>query len=403
MPQINAIEEAQLIFIDTEIGRGHPGYLDGTIARVAAVFPHLRYHRTDVFAVSRGLSMTGWRAVRWLYRMGGKGGLVTSLYGLMRRSSGAGRAPGLLLTVLGRDLSRFTARAKGILVVSHPILAQMLAPLGPVVYQHGELAVPDEALVNGCRRIFVPWREGADDFKRFGTPVETLAVTGQCIENELVDIAVAAHEARMERLQGNGPLTVALFSSGAYPPLHLRRLCIAARSLAAAGHTSVIFAGQSRPVAKSLLHNLHRRGIPAVDGLDLSAGISIVGSPNRNHENRLTAELFPRLDLFVAPAHERTNWAVGLGLPQFILCPHIGSYAPGNAAIATGRGVALEIPDDRTAQILADLIADLRQTGRLAEMAAGGFGQTDIDGFDRSARLLADLVDEYQRERSDPD
>lgn len=392
MPLVKTIADARLVFIDTEIGRGHPGYLDGTMAQVAAIGPELPLYRTDVFGASRGLARVGWRGIRWLYRAGGRGGMVTALYNRLRESSSGDSDIGPALVVLGRDIRRLASRAKGIVVVSHPLLARMLAPLASVVYQHGELAAPSEAIVRGCRKILVPWAETATRFKQAGVPAETLAVTGQCIEPELVGLAEMSLRARIERLNGGGPLTAAFFTSGAYPPIHLRRLILAVRSVVDAGHRAVVFCGSSLPAAKHIISRLRRQGTASAIGIDSSSRVNMVVSRTRDEENRTTAEVFPRFDLFVAPAHERTNWAVGLGLPLFILCPHIGSYAPLNAAIATGRQAAVELGDDWSAKGMGDLIADLRRSGRLAVMAANGFGRTAIDGFDTTARLLVNMV-----------
>lgn len=392
MPLVKSIADARLVFIDTEIGRGHPGYLDGTMAPVAAICPELPLYRTDVFGASRGLARVGWRGVRWLYRVGSRGGLVTSLYNRLRESSSGGSDGGPAMVVLGRDIRRLASRARGIVVVSHPLLAQMLAPVAPVVYQHGELAAPSEAIVKGCRKILVPWPETAARFEQGGLPAETLVVTGQCIEPELVGLAEMSQQARIERLSGGGPLTAAFFTSGAYPPMHIRRLLLAVRSFVAAGQKAVVFCGRSESVAGRMITWLRRQGLSPEKGTGGSAEIRIVVSQTREEESQRTAALFPELDLFIAPAHERTNWAVGLGLPLFILGPHIGSYAPLNAAIALDRQVAVELGDDRSAEGMGDLIADLRRSGRLATMAVKGFGRTAIDGFDISARLLVEMV-----------
>lgn len=392
MPTVETIADARLVFIDTEIGRGHPTYLDGTLARVAAMAPDLPMYRTDVFAASKGCSQAAWRGVRWLYRTGGRGGMITALYGRLRQSSSSQQSGGPALAVLGRDIRRLASRGTGIVVVSHPILARLLAPLAPVVYQHGELAAPAEAMVPGCRKILVPWAETAARFEKAGISVESLVATGQCVEPELRAVADAGFQARLQRINGRGPLTVAFFSSGAYPPVHLRRLALAVRSLVACGHRAVVFGGCSKPAARRLISQMRRLGVSAAVGPDRPAEVRVVVSTAREEENRQTAALFPGLDLFVAPAHERVNWAVGLGLPLCLLCPHIGSYAPLNAGIAVGRQVAIEFRDDRAAADAGNVIADLRRTGRLAAMAANGFGRTAIDGFDVSARVLVEMV-----------
>ncbi|NMC43601.1 MAG: hypothetical protein GYA46_06760, partial [candidate division Zixibacteria bacterium] len=253
-------------------------------------------------------------------------------------------------------------------------------------------AAPSEAIARGCRKILVPWLETAARFEQAGVPAETLVVTGQCIEPELVGLAEMSQQARIERLSGGGPLTAAFFTSGAYPPMHIRRLLLAVRSFVDAGQKAVVFCGRSESVAGRMITWLRRQGLSPEKGTGGAAEIRIVVSQTREEESQRTAALFPELDLFIAPAHERTNWAVGLGLPLLILCPHIGSYAPLNAAIATSRQVAVELGDDRAAESMGDLIADFRRSGRLAAMAANGFGRTAIDGFDSAARLLITMV-----------
>jgi hypothetical protein len=101
------------------------------------------------------------------------------------------------------------------------------------------------------------------------------------------------------------------------------------------------------------------------------------------------AGVFPNLDVLVCAAHERTNWAVGLGLPMFTLLPNIGPFAAGNYAFASEQGVCLPLEGTADAARLGDTIADLRRTGRLVEMARSGWGRHAITGAVAAARVLA--------------
>ncbi len=92
--------------------------------------------------------------------------------------------------------------------------------------------------------------------------------------------------------------------------------------------------------------------------------------------------------MLVAAAHERTNWAVGLGLPMFALMPNIGPFAAGNYAFASEQGTCLPLEGIAGAAGLADTIADLRRSGRLAEMARNGWGRHAITGAEAIAREL---------------
>lgn len=380
--------ESEVVFLYTNIGRGHPTYLDGIIETLETRYPHFAYRVTDVFSVSRGVSLLGWKLVRGLYRIGGRGGVVTAFYSLLRRITGAGEGEGILHRILGRDIKEAFKDFPGTIVVAHPIVARILSRQNQVIYQHGELAAPDEAVVEDCRQILVPRSQTAAVFRRAGIPGDRMTVTGQCIEPSLATQAESAFARRLERLSGQQPLTAALFSSGAYPAEHLRRLFLATVSLARAGHTVYLFLGASEKVCDRFAREAGREGIETTREIDGAAPVRIVHSPTRRDENRSVAGVFESLDIFVAPAHERTNWSVGLGIPQFTVCPHIGSYAPLNAAIADECGVACELRDDAAARRISETIAALRGDGGLVSMARCGFSLTEINGFDRCVDFL---------------
>ncbi len=386
MPEVESIGEASVVFLSTEIGRGHPSYLDGLAETVRVDFPHIPFCNCDVFSLSRGISLAAWNTVRRMYRIGGKGGAISSAYGRMRRGTGTRQGRGLLLAILGRDLQRHLAHFSGIVVAAHPIVARILSARHDTIYQHGEMAAPPESLVSGCRKILVPLEETADRFFRAGFSRDNILVTGQCIETALVPLAQRAFRERIARLASDQPLTVALFSSGAYPRDHMAILRRAAISLVEAGHTAHLFVGHSRRILSDFTRFFDEAR--RADAADRAAfdRLHIIPTRDRAEENRRLADLFPRLDLFVAPAHERTNWAVGLGLPQIILTPHIGSYAPLNARFASERHVAAEIGDVPA----AELVHSLRRDGLLAAMAGNGFGKTAIDGFARAVDYIAD-------------
>jgi hypothetical protein len=93
----------------------------------------------------------------------------------------------------------------------------------------------------------------------------------------------------------------------------------------------------------------------------------------------------------VAPSHERTNWALGLGLPTFILYPLIGPYAPLNCRILLDSGAALELRDDLSAESLGEFISVRHNREILLKMAERNFGKYKIDGFSAVADYIAGL------------
>jgi len=111
---------------------------------------------------------------------------------------------------------------------------------------------------------------------------------------------------------------------------------------------------------------------------------------SRRIEDHLSARLFSSFDYLVAPAHERSNWALGLGLPMLAVGPAIGPFAPLNKDLVVQEGVAMSIESDQEAAHMGATIEKLRQSGRLEQMAAAGWGKQGIDGFDNIAQFLTD-------------
>ncbi len=390
MPQTNNLHNSQIAFLYTEIGRGHPCYLDGIIDQFEKSYPDITYYVTDVFAVSKGLSLLAWHAVKLLYRLGAKGGLITRLYGILRQNSDSG---GALIFWLGRNIKTFFTGYNKPVIVAHPILATIMGDQNNVIYQHGELAAPAESMVFGCRKILIPLPETAIAFKGAGISKDVLTITGQCIELDLAARAKKAFTKRIKRLKSPQLLTVALFSSGAYPPDHVKKILLTGKSLFESGYTVILFMGQSHKARKHIFSFYRKLGLPVSGNIGDANCIRIISSFSRQEENRQVAAVFDSLDFFIAPSHERTNWAVGLGLPLFILCPHIGSYALLNAAIAMKQGVALEIPDNSSAAEIAEVLDTLRKNGKLLQMALCGFGGNKIDGFAQAAKVLRRMVE----------
>jgi len=337
------------IAIASEIGRGHPQYLDS----VLSYLPEVQR------VVPAGL---GWRLGRKAYKIGGRGGLFTSIYCRIREKSVPSR---LELYLLDSGLRHRFRNYPGIVLVDHPLLAHLLAPVTRVAYLHGEIAAPAIAAVKDAWRILVPTPQTRERMIAAGVRPDAVQVTGLVIEPELVSIAQAALAARLARLKSGPPLTVAFFTSGAYPLPHLRAIVTAAESARNAGHRVIIFAGTDKTKAKVLP--------------------SALVFNSRQEENLKTAELFPRIDLFVAAAHERTNWAIGLGLPLFALLPHIGPFARENFWFAYEKGVCLPLKEPKN---FGSTINEHRRTGKLTQMVYSGWNQYPLNGAATIARLL---------------
>jgi len=362
-------------FLGSEVGRGHPFYLDGVLHALRARREDAVSRVADVFGVSRGVSLLAWKSVLAAYGIAGRGGALAAAYHRVRGTTDYDRES-LLLNVLGRDLRRW-AGDRGLLVVDHPAVVGALGGRADVWYLHGEMAAPPEAIVRKAARVFVPTEDTAGWFLRGGIHPERILVTGICVEPALVAGAFADLDARRARIAGREPLTLAFFSSGAEPTRHVAALAAGAASVVAGGHRAVVFA---------------RRGGRLEAATRRAGGAEIVGFGGRAELDRVTADRFPALDVVVSPPHERSNWAVALGIPFLLVGPDIGPFAPRNRSILLRAGVAAEIDSVDAARELAATLDGLRSSGRLLRMSERGVG-VPFRGFERAAELLVQEVE----------
>ena len=346
----------------------------------------------DVFELSGPLPRAGWNIARWLYRVGSSSRLVGTLYSHIRHTNDYNR-PGLLMNLMGRDIRKHFLSDTRLVVVSHPSLVGILAHRKNLIYQHGELIVPEEARVSGASLIIVPTHQVAECYLQAGYSTDQLYVSGLCIEPALVKQAEDMFSQRRFRLETYPTLTGAFFSSGAEPRSHVDTLARAVLSVTANDGRAIIFARRNGRLAAAVRsHFNHRPGqlvqinsssqIPA----ELPSALLIEFS-SRREENIFTSRFFPHFDYLVSPAHERTNWAVGLGLPIFIVGPSIGPFAPLNRQLILNHGVGLDA-DPLPGATLAGAVSKLRSTGRLMEMLTAGWGRYPINGFERIADEL---------------
>jgi hypothetical protein len=370
-------------FLQVEIGRGHPFYLDGIISGIPA--GRLGVVQ-DVFEVARSSSRLVWRLVRAMYHLASSGGWVGACYSQVRRHNDYNQS-GLMLKWLGRDIRRLHVHRHDPLVVAHPILAAILKGRQNLFYQHGELVAPGESLVRGGHKVLVPLSFTADAFRDADIPAAQIEVTGLCIEPALVAQADKTFQARLVRINEKNPLTGAVFSSGAEPQAHVKAMVAAALSAVQAGGRIRIFAHRHGRL------EAYARACFAAGGLSLNSDMSATAEcqaclclyDSRCGMDALTARFFPQFDYFISPSHERSNWAMGLGLPMLMAGPPVGSFAPLNWQLLLNARVARPLghPLDFGAWL-----AQQRAGGVLTRLATAGYGQYPINGFARIVEML---------------
>lgn len=381
-------------FLCTEIGRGHPFYLDGILKALDALEgPRPDVERSTVFKSSHGLSLAAWTTARWLYRKGSSGGAVGRLYAGLRNGSDYNH-PGPGLRLLGRDVKRKYKSTPDPLVIAHPTLLGILRGRRNVIYQHGEVAVPKESVVLGAETVLVPTEEAARPFVEAGYAMNQVRVTGLCVEPGLSGVAEQCYHQRKQRLASEAPLTGLFVSSGAESRQHVTALVESVGSTMKAGGRAVVMARMSGrlhlELAECLVHcsqsNVYCQTVDEVAKAE--ADVVLVLYNSRRGELELTDALFRRADYLVAPAHERTNWALGLGLPMFPLAPSVGPFAPLNLKALTEAGVALALDGTNPPDTFGRLVSEKRADGSLLDMAKAGWGKHNINGFENIARFL---------------
>jgi len=375
-----------IIALYSDIGRGHPSYLDSLVHLLREKCPGLVCR--SVFQQSKGLSLLSWRFVSWLYRISGKGGLQTRFYNFIRKRSQKGARDSLMIRILGRDLKRAYENFPGICLVDHPILAKSLTDVCRVWYVHGEIAAPAECAVRGVEKILVPLDATKERLVANGAEEEAVLVCGLMIEPPLVEVAEEAFQQRLKSIESGQPLTIGFFTSGAYPKEHMEKIIAGARSVIEKKMRAIIFCGTNRDKLEWVKSRLKGPDIKTVE--DAEGGtrkeeefdLMLVTRKTRQEDTQRAVELIPGLDAVVAASHERTNWAVGLGLPMFALFPLIGTFAAQNFDFAQRLKVVYPLDLVEKAQNLGGILSVLKHNGQLAEMAKNGFGVHGVNGID---------------------
>jgi hypothetical protein len=285
------------------------------------------------------------------------------------------------MAVMARDIRRRYLSHEHPLLVAHPSLVGMLAGRPHLYYQHGELIAPPEAIVPGATGVFVPTSDVAEQFADAGYRRDQVVVSGLCIERALVDGAETSFETRLARYESDQPLTGLFISSGAEPQPHLEKLLAAAASVAETGGEAVILARSDGRLARAC----------RLTGFS-STRVRLEVFADRREEENMSARWMPRADYLVGPSHERTNWALGLGLPIFVLMPTVGPFAPRNLHLILQQRVGRTIPSLDDARRFGSTLAGIRADGGLRAMASAGFGKVDLRGFDTIARYLQDNI-----------
>lgn len=331
--------------------------------------------------------------MRWLYSTASSSHSVGAIYERLRSGHDYNK-PSISRWILGHQLQANFRSGDSPLIVSHPALVGILAGRPDLIYQHGELVAPPESRVKGASLVCVPSEEVAEQFRTVGYQPDQILISGLCVEPALVKIAEDAYRRRLLRLESSAELCGGYFSSGAEPDAHVEYLAQAALAVAGKGGKVAVFAIEGGKLAKrvqGLFARNNRSVVLVTTETSIPTELSeatLINYRNRREENTLVSLVFPHMDYFVAPAHERVNWAIGLGLPLIALEPTTGPFAPLNLKLACEAGVGIRSGELGKAAAIHQSLGKLRRQGLLARMSRSGWGRLPIDGFETIAKML---------------
>ena len=390
----------QVIGVSTEIGRGHPHYLDCVWQVLERKLKPEALQRINVFDTSHGLSLLGWQGLRALYRVSARNRVTIALYNSLRRGQSNSHVGDWVLKLLGRDLRNRMKEFGGICLVEHQLTARILSSVCRTWYLHADVAAPPECAFPGPEKVFVPLADTERGFLACGQPGSHLVRTALMIEPELVTGAETAVSRRLERLSSDRPLRVAFSTSGAYPAPHIRKLNLGTESVLEQGMQAVVFCGTDARFLKEMTGRAAtwkaetdiNQADPAIR--EPKSELTLIARPDRIADTSAAAAIMPEVDVLVAPCHERVNWSLGLGLPLFALFPMIGTHARLNYEFCRKQGVAIPITSDADARALGATLNQLRRDGTLTAMVQSGFGHLPIDGAERTANEIIAQIGE---------
>ncbi|MCX7784978.1 MAG: hypothetical protein N2201_01925 [candidate division WOR-3 bacterium] len=371
-----------LLAINLEIGLGHPYYLDYVLQAIKIQNPRIPIKYLEVLSREKGLAQYFWRFSEKLYCFGAQGGLSTKFYNKFRASGKGHKLARFCLMNIKKEI----ADKHQVVLVSHPILAHNLN--GDIWYIHGEIAAPPECACN-VKKIVVPTEATKQKLINYGVKSDTVFVSGLVICPDLVISAEENFKTRLLRLNSDKPLTVGFFISGAYPKPHIQKIIEGIISVTKDNFRTIVFTGINQKKTRNFIAQLNQK-----QNLIFRPKSSIVfiQSKHRVDYQKRVTRLLPLLDIFVSASHEHTNWAVGLGIPMFVLFPMIGSYAIENYQFAKEQGVVYPISTIAEARNLAKVIKELHKSGILAQMAVRGWGKLPINGAYNTAQELIKIL-----------
>ena len=395
-------EKHLVTVIYTDIGRGHPNYLDSVLRYLKHNHPeqHRNTRITSIFEISRGISLLAWKLVEKMYKLGAHGGTISNIYSRFRSGQSEYDPNSMIVRTLRRDLLRYLSSNEGICLVAHPLLANMLKEQHRVLYLHGEIAAPRESAVTGIERVYVPLPETREKMLNAGVGRNSLVETGLVLEPELCADLDESVEKRIERINApDSPLTIGFFISGAYPKRHVELMIRGAESLRRSGHKVRFFWGRDKKEAEKLMLSIRKfdqhvkLDAGATEPLSDVSSVVVTGE-SRADETIRSMRYLPQLDLFCAAPHERVNWAVGAGLPMIMMTPTIGTFAPENLDFVLRSECGVEFSDERDFIKLAEMVSALRQSGQLSKMVVSDRRIKSVDG----AKVIAeDLIAAMKR------
>jgi hypothetical protein len=393
------LRNKSLVALYTDIGRGHPNYMDSTLRAIKNRLGALPkdFQITSVFKETRGLSNISWRMIKKLYGSGAQGGLISSFYNALRSKQQAPSKNSLAVNILGKDLRRAFTDYDGIVLVAHPMLAQILGDICHVFYIHGEIAAPMEFILNKAEKIYVPLEETAQHMRAQGVPAEIIEITGLMLEPELMGKAKLIQAERLKRINAGARPTFGFFNSGAYPKEHVKQIMKGINHILDNKLGRVILSAGNDPKKFGGFMLAHERFRPVTEKdkfIQQNNDLLILSDIEREKLTLKELEILPELDMLIMAAHERVNWSLGLDLPTILLRPNIGSFSGMNLEFTNKHAPVIHSIDG---DIIPCLEVFRQRYFRKDRSLMEPKRRFDINGSDYTARSIIGALINHQK------
>lgn len=308
--------ETQAVIVNPEIGGGHRYF--GQLVEGELKKGGLEPCWVSVpDAIPGRISFFYWRLAQLLYKMGGRGGLVTEVYERLRQGS---EKNSFFLGLAQNELRQSLVDHQGVIISTHAQTA--VKTHGPLLVIQGDLYGGRGYAVRGADFIVVPTNISRDELLSYGFPSNRIEEVGFFVDQAIKDPEIIGR--RLQQLE-EGRAHIGIFFTGALPKRHVqfvqKELLPSLVPFIKEGKVQVtIYTFTSLGLLEKFLEQGKALGLSTVWGnvRKRDWGLRVIAgrTPREAIERslRIVGDQENPISVLVTMAGERISWAAGLAL-----------------------------------------------------------------------------------------